>query len=126
MVVGIAGKGERIEPQGIDHGQLQHPQRGHRRGEVGPVEGDDVVTEQEVEAGGERVEFLEGADDVGAGIGERTAVVTANGGQLADARIARTHLRVDGKATPGKCRRIRCGVGQVLSSCWLCRSYRRP
>ena len=46
MVVRVARKGQRVEPQRIDHRQRQEPQPRLGRGQVRGVEGDEVVPEQ--------------------------------------------------------------------------------
>ena len=47
VVIGIAGKGERAEHQGVQGRELQQPQTGIGRREVGQVEGDQVVAQHE-------------------------------------------------------------------------------
>ena len=55
-VIGIAREGERAEPQRVHRRQGEQPQVGLRRLEVGQVEGNQVVAEEEGDAVGERVE----------------------------------------------------------------------
>ena len=55
MVIRIAGEGQRIEPQGIHRKQIQQPQAGIGRPQMGQVESDQVVPQQEVRAIGQVV-----------------------------------------------------------------------
>ena len=56
VVVRIAGKGEGVQLQRIHRRQLQQPEIRFRRGQMGQIEGDQVVTEQKVRVSSEVVE----------------------------------------------------------------------
>ena len=56
VVVRVAGKCQRVEPQGVHRRHLQQPQPGARGPQMGEVELDEVVAEQEARPVGEIVE----------------------------------------------------------------------
>ena len=55
VVVGVAGEGQGVEPQGIDGWELQQSEIGLGCGEVLQIEGDQVMAQQEVGTLGEVV-----------------------------------------------------------------------
>ena len=60
MVVGMAGEGQGIEPQGIHRRQAQQPQAGFCRGQMRQVERDQIMTQQVIRALGKRVQVFQG------------------------------------------------------------------
>lgn len=56
MVVRVARKGQRIQPQRIDHRQCQQPQSGCGRGEMRAIEVDEIVAEHEAATRGQCIE----------------------------------------------------------------------
>ena len=50
VVVGVAGEGEGVQPEGVHRGQIEQPQVGIGGLQVGQVEVDQIVPQQEVRA----------------------------------------------------------------------------
>ena len=94
-VVGVAGKHERTEPQRVDSRQPQQPQIGLRRFEMRQVEGDQVVSQNELGAVGEGVQFRQRGGQVAARMRHAAAGIAAhrtesmNAVVLADFKIER-------------------------------------
>ena len=59
MVIRIAGEGQRIQPKCVHRGQVQQPQAGIGRPQMGQVESDQVVPQQEVRAIGQVVQLCQ-------------------------------------------------------------------
>ena len=64
MVIRIAGEGQRIEPQGIHRKQIQQPQAGIGRPQVGQVESDQVVLQRKVRAVGQLIQPGQGLGQI--------------------------------------------------------------
>ena len=60
MVIRVARESERVEPEGVDGGQLQQRKTGTLRSQVGQVKANEVVTQHEGGAAGEGVELIQG------------------------------------------------------------------
>ena len=56
VVVGVSGEGERVQSERIHRRQLQEPQPGINGLQMGQVEGDQVVAQEEVSAVGQAVQ----------------------------------------------------------------------
>jgi len=99
MVVGIAREGQRVEPQRVDHRQLQQPQVGLGGGQMWQVESDQIMAEQEADAFGERVELLQRGQQIALPETQRgLRLVTTNGGKAVNPPIAQPDFQVNGKA----------------------------
>jgi hypothetical protein len=99
VVVRVARKGERTEPQRVDVGQLQQLERRIDGSQVRAVEGDQVVAEQERRAVRQCVEALQRGAEVAAGIGERVTGIAADRGEAVNAAVLPAHLEIDAEVS---------------------------
>ena len=93
-MVGIPGKGEGIEPQRIHRRQLQQPKIRLCRSQVRQVVGDQVVSQKEVRASSEIVQFRQCCPQVAASKDQRLIDVRAHRGEGVDAVVLLADLEV--------------------------------
>ena len=98
VVIGIAGKGERAEHQGVHRRELQQPQVGFGRREVGQVEGDQVVAQHEGRPIGELVQLGQGRGQIAAGMHQAPAGIRAHRAKGVDAAVLLADLKVEREA----------------------------
>ena len=84
VVIGIAGEGQRIEPQRIYRRQPQKPKIGFCLGEVREVEDDQVVAQQEVGPIGEVVQLGQCRRQVAAPEDQRLIDIGTHCGECVD------------------------------------------
>ena len=101
MVIGIAGKGERAEAQGVDRGQPEQPQIGFRRPQVGQVEGDQVMAENEGGAVREIIKPLKRRAQAATRINQATAGVCPHRAESMDDSVVLADLQVE-RQTSGR------------------------
>ncbi len=87
VVIGVAGKGERAQTQGVHHRQLQQVEVRLRRLQMGQIEGDQVVPQHEGRALGEVVQPLQGSGQVAARPDLAAAGVRAHRPERANAAV---------------------------------------
>ena len=98
MVIGIAGKGERAEHQGVHRRELQQPQIGIGRGQVGQVKGNQVVAQHEGRPIGELVQLGQGRGQTAAGMHQAPAGIRAHRAEGVDAAVLLADLDVQREA----------------------------
>ena len=98
VVIGIAGKGEGAEHQGVHRRELQQPQIGLRRRKVGQVERDQVVAQNEGRPVGEFVELRQGRRQIAAGMHHALAGIRAHRAECVDASILLADFKVEREA----------------------------
>ena len=96
VVVGVAGEGQGVEPEGVHRRHPEQIQSGSRSPQVGQVEVDQVVPQQEVRSLGQFVQPCQRPVKVAAnfGDGHRLARVRPHAGQSVDAVVRPAHLQV--------------------------------
>ena len=85
VVVGVAGEGQGVEAERVHRGQVEQPQPGLGGPQVGEVEVDQVVSQQEVRALGQLVQPGQGLGQVAAHPGDRhrlTRIRTDSGNRV--------------------------------------------
>ena len=87
VVVGIAGEGERVQPQRVDRGKAKQPEVGLGGGELRQVEEDQVVAQNEPGAVGKVVEVSQRPLEVAAPKHEPLVAVRTYRGERVDAAI---------------------------------------
>lgn len=97
VVVGVAREGERIEPQGVDHRQGKQPQPWSDRGQVWPVEVDEVVAEHEAPSDAVVAAYRRKLADVAAfQRGRASGIIPADGQRIAVSRAREALARPGG------------------------------
>ena len=94
VMIGIAGKGEGAEPQRIQRREFQQPQVRLRRGQMGQVEGNQVVAQNERRPVGEIVQRRQRRRQAAAGIHQGLAGVRAYRAKLVDALVFPADLEI--------------------------------
>ena len=118
VVIGVAGERQGVEPEGIHRRQFQEVEARVQRCQVGQVEGDDVVPQDEQGSLGHIVQLGQAAGSAGLGRGEAEllAGVRPAGGQSPQGAVLDGDLQVQGEALPqngdrrGRRRRRRAGL----------------
>ena len=103
VVIGIARKGEGIEPQRIDGRQPQQPKIGLCRGEMRQVEEDQVVPQQEVGSTRELVQPRQCRCQVAAAKDAPFAGIRAHRGERMDAAVLLADFEVQRETGGRKC-----------------------
>ena len=98
VMIGIAGKGEGAEPQRIQRREFQQPQVRLRRGQMGQVEGNQVVAQNERRPVGEIVQRRQRRRQAAAGIHQGLAGVRAYRAKLVDALVFPADLEIQREA----------------------------
>ena len=93
-VIGVARKGERIEPQGVDCGEVQEPKAGILGGEVWEVEDDQVVSKDDFGTLGEFVETRQCPCQVTGAEDQRTFGIRSHRSKRADAVVVPADFEV--------------------------------
>ena len=118
MVVGIAGEGEWIEPEGVDRRKLKQSKVRVCGLQIGQIEVDDVVAQKEVRAVGEVVEIVQrpGEAATSAGKGQRSACIRPNSPECVDALVSGADFEVQGEtAEQWTGAAVACSDGKVPS-----------
>ena len=102
VVIGVAGKRQRIEPQRIDRRQLQQPKIGLRRCQMRKIKSNQVMTEQKGRALGESVQLGQRRRQVAASKYQAPAGIRAQRGESADAAVPDTDFEVQREAARSK------------------------
>ena len=102
MVIGIARKGEGVEPQRIHRRQLQQPETRLCCFQMGQIEIDQVVAEQKVRAISEFVELCQCCRQVAIVEDQRLIDIRAYRGEGMNATILLADLKVERQATRRK------------------------
>ena len=97
-VIGVAGKGEGVEPQRIHRRKPQEPEIGVRRGQMRQVEGDQVVAQQAVRADGERIQLRQRRAQRAVVKGEGLAGLRAHRSEGADAAVPAADFEIQREA----------------------------
>ena len=100
VVIGVAGKGQGVEAQRVHRGQPQQPQVGIRGPQVGQVEVDEVVVQQEVRAVVQVVQSGQRLGQAAAGAGDGHALIRIrpHAGQGVDPVVRPADFQVQGQA----------------------------
>ncbi|EXI70728.1 MAG: Bacteriophytochrome cph2 [Candidatus Accumulibacter sp. SK-11] len=98
-MVRVARESQRIQPQGIDDRQLEQSQSRRGGGEMGAIEGEQIVPENEAATVGQRIETGERRSKVAAAAAQLLAAVATHRCQLPDAPGAQPDLEVDRQAS---------------------------
>ena len=98
-VIRVAGKGERVEPEGVDGRLGQEAQAGTGFPQVGQIVLDDVVSENELRAGGVLVKRPQRAREVAAAVLAGLGCCPTAGGEGANPAGVRIDLEVDRDAS---------------------------
>ena len=75
VVIGVAGEGQGVEPEGVHRRQFQEVEARVKRCQAGQVEGDDVVPQEEQGPLGHIVQLGQAAGSAGLGLGEAELLV---------------------------------------------------
>ena len=102
VVIGIARKGERIEPQRIHRRQAQEPKIGLRRLDMREIEGDQVVPEQKGRAVGQHIQLLQRRRQIPASKDQAASGIGPQCGKGADATVANADFEVQRQAAGGE------------------------
>ena len=102
VVVWVVGEGQGVEPEGVHRRQFQEVEARVQRGQVGQVEGDDVVSQEEPGPLGHIVQPGQAAGSAGLGCGEAELPVGVRpaGGQSPQGAVLDRDLQVQGEASP--------------------------
>ena len=98
-MIGIARESERIEPQSVHRGQPEQTQIRLGRGEMGNVEADEVMAQDECGPFGEVIQPSKRLRQTALPVHEGFAGISAHRGETVDARAPDTHLEVNRDAT---------------------------
>ena len=102
VVIGVAGKGERAEAEGVHRRQFEQPQIGLLRPQVGQVESDQVVAEDEGGAVGEIIEPLQRRAQAAAGMDLTPAGIRAHRAESMDDAVVLADLQVESQTSGRK------------------------
>ena len=94
VVIRIARKGEGVQLQRIHRWQLQQPEVRLRRGQMGQIEGDQVVAEQEVRAISEVVECRQRRRQVSTAEDQGLIDIRAHRSEGVDAAVPNTDFKI--------------------------------
>ena len=126
VVIGIAWKGKRIEPQRIHRRQAQEPKIGLRRREMREIEGDQVVPDQKGGSLGQRIKLLQRRRQIPASKDQAASGIGPQCGKGADAAVADADFEVQRQAAGRHTARRRPGCLHALSDHVRTGSRRRP
>ncbi|TLD45438.1 MAG: hypothetical protein FAZ92_02292 [Accumulibacter sp.] len=98
VVIRVARKGQRIQPQRIDDRQFEESQSRRDRGEMRAVEGEQIVAEDEAATAGQCIETGERRRQIADAAVQPLAAVAAHCSQLPDAPTAQPDLQIDRQA----------------------------
>ena len=96
VVIRVAGKGQRIEPECIYRGQPQQPQTGCRGLQMGQIEIDQIVAQQKVRATGKIVQLAQCRAQAIAGPGkdERLTGFRTHRREFVDAAVLNADFKI--------------------------------
>ena len=97
-VIRVAGKGERVEPEGVDRGLCEKLQTGTCISQIGQIVLDHVVSDHELRAGGVLVERAQGVHEVAATIVAGVGGGRTDGGEALNPAGVRIDFQVDRNA----------------------------
>ena len=102
MVIGIAWKGQWVQPERIDRPGREPGKAGPNGREMRKIEADDIVAEQEIGLGGKRFQPVEGGLPVAVAEDDLLPVPAADGGKGENLRLTRVNFQIDRQATVNK------------------------
>ena len=119
VMVGVAGKSQRVQPQGIRPWQPQQTKIGVYSLEVGNVETDQIVTKQAVRTVREVIQRRQCFGQVAAAQSQGFAGVCAYGPKFVNAFVTLADFQIQRDAAIGE--RARCTVHALIGSPASCR-----
>ena len=102
VVIGVAGKSQRVQTQCIHHGQPEQTHIRPCRSQMRGIESDQIVAQQKCQVSAEIVKLAQGLCEIALPKNEGLSGITSYGSEKMNLRVTEAYFEINGQTSEGK------------------------